>query len=232
MCGRFTLTSPVDQIQDLFEVKALPELQARYNIAPTQEVLTLRLTDEGAREAVMMRWGLVPYWADDLSIGSRMINARAETVQSKSAYRDAFERRRCLVAADGFLEWKKHGKQKQPFLIRMKDHRPFGFAGLWDRWRAADSDEWVISCTILTTDASELVKPVHDRMPVIVRREDHEHWLDTGLHKEQLRELLTPYDAAEMEAVPVSTRVNSVANDDAACLDPAEVQLELGIESP
>lgn len=226
MCGRFTLTSPAAQIQELFEVKSLPELQPRYNVAPTQDVLAVRLDEDGAREAMMMRWGLVPYWAEDLSIGSRMINARSETVQSKSAFKDAFERRRCLVAADGFFEWKKQGAIRQPYLIRMKDHRPFGLAGLWDRWKNEDG-EWVISCTILTTAPNELVEPLHDRMPVILHREEHEEWLDPRASTKHLREVLGPYEAAQMEAVAVSTRVNNVVNDDAACLEPVESQGEL-----
>lgn len=226
MCGRFTMTSPVAQIQDLFAVKHLPAVEAHYNIAPTQDVLALRLDEEGEREAMMMRWGLIPFWAEDKSIGSRMINARSETVEKKPAFRDAFERRRCLVAADGFFEWKKVGSKKQPFHIRLRDRCPFAFAGLWDRWRD-ENGEWVISCTILTTDANELVEPIHDRMPVMLHRVDHELWLDTNARKDDVTPLLVPYDADEMEAVAVSTRVNSVKNDDPECLEPVEVQGDL-----
>ena len=188
MCGRFTLTAPTDQIQELFHVEALPDLEAHYNIAPTDPVLTMRLDDESERQAEMMRWGLVPVWADDKKMGARLINARSETVHEKPAFRDAFKSRRCLVAADGFLEWKKMQGRKQPFLFKLQDERPFGFAGLWERWRDEEG-EWLITCTILTTDANELVEPTHDRMPVILHPEDHELWLDDRATRDDLEEL-------------------------------------------
>jgi putative SOS response-associated peptidase YedK len=222
MCGRFTLTSADDLIRDLFELKSLPSLEPRYNIAPTQEVLAVRSADEG-REALLLRWGLVPQWADDTSIGSRLINARSETVASKPAFRDAFRQRRCLVVADGFIEWQASQGRKQPYHVRMKDGSPFGFAGLWERWRDEDG-QWLQTCTILTTEPNELVEPIHDRMPVILPTALHERWLDTRTSPAGLTELLGPFPAAAMEAVAVSTRVNSVRNDDPACLERTEIQ--------
>lgn len=228
MCGRFTLTSPTDQIQELFAVKKLPSLEARYNVAPTDPVLSVRLDDEGARTAERMRWGLIPYWADDTKIGARLINARSETVHEKPAFRDAFERRRCLVAADGFFEWKKMQGRKQPFHFTLKEGGPFGFAGLWERWRDEEG-EWLTSCTVLTTEANELVQPTHDRMPVIVHPEDHELWLDTRATHDDLAEVFEPFPPDEMQGYPVSTRVNNVRNDDPDCLERVEIQGRLDL---
>lgn len=228
MCGRFTLTSPGDQIQELFEVKQLPNLEPHYNVAPTDPVLAVRLDDDDARSAEMMRWGLIPFWADDPKIGARMINARSETVHEKPAFRDAFKSRRCLIAADGFLEWKKMQGRKQPFHFTLSEGGPFGFAGLWERWRDEDG-EWLISCTILTTDANELIAPLHDRMPVLVHPEDHELWLDTRATHDDLEDLFEPFPSDEMSGYPVSTRVNSVKNDDPECLERVEIQGDLGL---
>ncbi len=228
MCGRFTLTSPADQIQELFQVGKLPELPPRYNVAPTDRVLSIRLADEGDRSAEMMRWGLVPFWADDPKIGARMINARSETVHEKPAFRDAFASRRCLIAADGFFEWKKMKGRKQPFHFTLAGGEPFGFAGLWERWRDEDG-EWLISCTILTTDANDLVAPTHDRMPVILHAEDHEMWLDTRATHDDLQSLFRPFPADEMTGYPVSTRVNNVRNDDPGCLERVEIQGQLDL---
>ena len=175
MCGRYMLTSPVEALRQLFMFEQRPNLMARYNIAPTQEVPIVRLTrDRAARELIMVRWGLVPFWADDLAIGNRLINARCETVHTARAFREAYGRRRCLVPADGFFEWQKQGKLRQPFLIERKDRAPFAFAGLWERWRGAD-DAVVRSCTIITCPANKLVAPLHDRMPVILTPEAHAH---------------------------------------------------------
>jgi len=226
MCGRFTLTTPADQIQDLFGVKKLPELRARYNVAPTDDVLAVRKQKgDGGNQAVMLRWGLVPYWADDLSIGSRLINARSETVDEKPAFRSAFERRRCLIVADGFFEWTR-ANGKQPYHIVLKERGAFAFAGLWERWKGGE-DGVVESCTILTTDANELVAPLHDRMPVILHATDHDLWLDTRAGREAVARLFEPFPADEMDTYAVSRRVNNVANDDEACLEPVETQQEL-----
>ncbi|MDX1747003.1 MAG: SOS response-associated peptidase, partial [Halobacteriales archaeon] len=217
------------QIVDLFAVPKLPDIEPHYNIAPTQDVLTIRrprdADDEAGdvREAIMTRWGLIPIWADDRSIGNKLINARSETVHEKSAFRDAFERRRCLIVADGFLEWKKMQGRKQPFHIQLKDGGPFGFAGLWERWRDED-DEWVISSTILTTRPNDRVEEIHDRMPVIVHSADHELWLEPHARPEDLEGIFEPYPADEMSFTPVNPRINNVAHDDPACLEPVEVQ--------
>ena len=233
MCGRFTLTSPVDQIASLFGVDELPEeVHARYNIAPTQPVLALRRGEggEGAREAVMLRWGLVPFWAKDRKIGNRLINARSETVHEKNAFKGAFAKRRCLIAADGFYEWRKEegpskkGK-KQPYRIRRADGAPFAFAGLWERWspkgaEGGEGGEVVESCTILTTAPNALVAPLHDRMPVILAQEEFELWLDAQAGREELRPLMDPFPGDEMEAYPVSTQVNSPGNEEPGCIAP------------
>lgn len=232
MCGRYMLTSPVDALRQLFAFEQRPNLMLRYNIAPTQEVPIVRLTRtgarEGARELVMVRWGLVPFWADGLAISNRMINARRETLHSARAFREAFRRRRCLVPADGFFEWQKDGKARQPFLIRRKDRAPFAFAGLWERWREPGSDDPLVrSCTIVTCPANELVAPLHDRMPVILPPDAWSLWLDP--ETEDPGGLLRPYPSAGLESYPVNPRVNSPKNDDADCIQPAVVQTQLAI---
>jgi putative SOS response-associated peptidase YedK len=174
MCGRYLLTSPVEALRQLFMFEQRPNLMPRYNIAPTQDVPSVRLTRDGdGRELIMVRWGLVPFWADDLTIGNRLINARCESVHSARAFREAYSRRRCLVPADGFFEWQKQGKLLPPFLIRWKDQVPFAFAGLWERWKDRSEGTVVRSCTIITCPANDLVAPLHDRMPVILAPEAH-----------------------------------------------------------
>jgi len=218
MCGRYLLTSPVDLLRQLFRFMERPNLGPRYNIAPTQEVPIVRLTREGdGRELITARWGLVPYWADDLKIGNRLINARAETIERTPAFREAYQRRRCLVPADGFYEWRRAGKQKQPLLIRRRDQAPFAFAGLWERWRQPDG-QILRSCTIVTCPPNALVAEVHDRMPVILAATDHARWLDPAAGEG--RALLRPCPAEWLEAVAVSPRVNSPAHDDPECLAP------------
>jgi putative SOS response-associated peptidase YedK len=191
----------------------------RFNVAPTQQVGVVR-QPAGQRELVFMQWGLVPRWAKDPKIGSQMINARAETAAEKPAFRDAFRKRRCLVVTDGFYEWKKTGgKVKQPYYIHTKDGKPFGFAGLWERWGELES------CTILTTSPNELCANVHDRMPVILGTADYDRWLDSSLSDPvELQPLLDSYPAEEMVAEPVSTHVNSVRNDDEKCVEIAAQQ--------
>jgi putative SOS response-associated peptidase YedK len=218
MCGRFTLRTPQGVLVEQFRLKSIPPLQLRFNIAPTQQIGVVREREPAQREFAWMQWGLVPRWAKDPKVGSQMINARAETAAEKSAFRDAFRHRRCLIVADGFYEWKKAGKQKQPYHIRMKDGRPFAFAGLWERW--GDGDEKLESCAILTTSANELCAAMHDRMPVILGPADYDRWLDASLvDPSELKYMLEPYPADEMAAEPVNPRVNSVANDDAGCIE-------------
>jgi putative SOS response-associated peptidase YedK len=223
MCGRYSLTTPVEGVRQVFGFLERPNLQARYNIAPTQEVAAVRLEPAvpgAARHLVMLRWGLIPAWAKDKAIGSRMINARAETVAEKPAFRAAFAKRRCLVVADGFYEWRTESGAKQPYWAAMADGRPFAFAGLWEQWTDRSDGSRVESCTIVTTEANELLRPIHPRMPVIVDPVDFDAWLDVSAAPEAARALLRPYPAGPMTVYPVSPRVNSVANDDADLIEP------------
>lgn len=223
MCGRFTLTQSGQVLMEELGLIFIPEdYRPRYNIAPGQPVLAARDGDEG-RKGAMLKWGLVPSWAKDPSIGNRMINARSETVGEKPSFRRAFDRRRCIIPADGFYEWRKEGKRKIPVRFRMRDGRPFAFAGLWEAWRPPDGQgETLFTCTILTTDANELVQPVHDRMPVILTERSLDLWLDRDVPGEGVASLLRPYPAEEMEAYEVSTRVNYVANDDPELIEPVQ----------
>ena len=215
MCGRFAQRTSARELARTFGVE-VPEARARYNLAPSQDVLAVRQTAEG-RSAVMLRWGLIPAWAKDPSIGHKLINARSETVTEKPSFRDAFKRRRCLVPADGFYEWQRRGPSKQPYYFQMKDGQPFAMAGLWERW--TDGAAEIETCTILTTTANPLLASIHERMPVILKAEDYDLWLDESLHSaEQLTPLLNPYPAAGMTADPVSLYVNNPAHDDAGCV--------------
>jgi putative SOS response-associated peptidase YedK len=217
MCGRFTLATPNQTIAEAFELESAPVLKPRYNIAPTQPVAAVR-TGPSGRELVMLHWGLIPSWAKDVEIGARMINARAETVAEKPAFRRPFRSRRCLILADGFYEWRRDGERKQPYFITMKDRRPFAFAGLWDRWAAAGGDR-VESCTIITTTPNGVLAPIHDRMPAILPPVAQATWLDATVEEsERLQSLLQPFDAAEITAYPVSPRVNNPRNDDQDCI--------------
>lgn len=208
MCGRFTLRTPANRLAEEFGVEEFPSVEARYNIAPTQAILGIN-QDEDERQVKEFRWGLVPSWAKSRSIGGKLINARSETVEEKPAFRNAFKRRRCLIPADGFYEWQRRDGYSQPYYFRMLDERPFALAGLWDRWSGPDG-EVLETCTILTTEANEVLQPVHDRMPIIIGHEDYDLWLGGDLRKLDLvKELLRPYSAAEMTAYPVSRLVNS-----------------------
>lgn len=217
MCARFTLRTPMSVLVDQFRLEQAPQqLELRYNVAPTQPVAAVRVKDE-QRRCLLFRWGLVPSWAKDLSIGSRLINARSETVAEKPSFRFAFRHRRCLVLTDGYFEWRKEGKIKQPYYFRMADERPFAFAGLWDRWRGGE--EPLESCTVLTTEPNELTRGIHNRMPVILEESDYDLWLDPDVEdKAPLLKLLRSYDSSAMKSEPVSTRVNNVRNDDPECV--------------
>jgi putative SOS response-associated peptidase YedK len=218
MCGRFLLITPVDELRQLFLFDQRPNLPPRFNVAPSQPVPIVRLVaDKSARELVLARWGLVPFWAEDVKIGSKMINARVETVQRLPAFREAYKRRRCLIPADGFYEWQTIGETKQPMLIRRRDLAPFAFAGLWERWQAKGGEP-IESCTIVTTTANRTLAPIHGRMPAILAPADHGRWLDPAGDGQAL---LRPAPEDWLEAVPVSMRVNSPRNDDAACIEPA-----------
>jgi putative SOS response-associated peptidase YedK len=222
MCGRYTLSSTDDEIALLFDLPELPPVPPRYNIAPTQETAVVRVIHPGdLRRLDLLRWGLIPYWAKEAAIGNRMINARAESVAEKPSYRRSFKKKRCLVAADGFYEWKKDGKLKQPFFIRRRDRKPFAFAGLWDSWRDPERAEPVETFTILTTDANDLLRPLHNRMPVIIDAESFELWLDPQEEDAaKLQPLLVPHAVEGFEAYPVSRAVNSPAHDAPDCIAP------------
>ena len=217
MCGRFTQQQDTAGISARFAVQAvLLDAVPRYNIAPTQPVsAVLEVGQNGERFLDLLRWGLVPSWAKDIAIGSKMINARSETVAEKPSFRTSLKRRRCLIPTDGFYEWDKTGGTRQPYHFRRKDGALFGFAGLWDEWIAPDGSP-LRTCTILTTAANGVVAPYHDRMPVILRSEDAEaHWLDTGVQDaDALEPLFLPYPDDWIEAIPVSKRVNSPVNED------------------
>ena len=221
MCGRFTLTDPDADLAVQFSLPEIPEMPPRYNIAPTQPVAAVRVSPESAqREMAFLRWGLIPFWAQDLKIGARMINARSETAAEKPAFRAAFRRRRCLVVADGFYEWQKQNGTKQPFYIHLRDAHPFALAGLWEHWEGPGGDV-IESCTLLTTQPNELLKPLHNRMPVILHPRDYELWLDPEVQQvDSLKPLLQPYPPDTMDAYPVSRWVNSPGNDDPKCIEP------------
>ena len=220
MCGRFSQSKSAETIAQVFQVNNVPPLTPRYNIAPTQQIQTiLQNAEQSQREFQMLHWGLIPSWAKDPKMGARMINARAETVTEKPSFRAAFKQRRCLILADGFYEWQQQEKKKQPFYFRMNDEHPFAFAGLWEHWKSGDG-EVINSCTILTTEPNDLMRPVHNRMPVIIDPKDYDLWLDKEVKKpELLQPLLHPYSAEEMTAYPVSTKVNKPVNDSAELIN-------------
>lgn len=228
MCGRYRLSSAgkVKLAQTFAAEDDLPpeeELTPRYNIAPSQPVPVVRQL-EGQRHLGLLRWGLIPAWAEDPSIGYKLINARSETVLEKPSFRDAFQKRRCLVPADGFYEWKASGRTKQPFHVGMADGSLFAFAGLWDRWRSPQGI-WIESCTILTTRPNEVARRVHDRMPVILPPQHYATWLQTPPEAARgLTELLVPYEAGPMACYPVSPLVNKPENDSAALIEPVELE--------
>lgn len=231
MCGRYSETGGVPTLERYFEARAdLPNYRPRYNIAPTQDAPVVVVRD-GARVLEWMRWGLIPFWAKDLKIGNRMINARAETVAEKPAFRRSFQRRRCLVAADGFYEWQRRQNAKQPFRFTLDPEQPIGFAGLWDRWENAggeseadSSPETIQSYTIITTTPNATARTVHDRMPVILPREHYDRWLDPDFaDSAPLLDLLRPYTASGMRCYPISRLINSPANDRPECIARSEV---------
>lgn len=226
MCGRYSLSTPGELVAEVVGLEESLELEPRYNIAPTQEAPIVQADDEGARTVEMARWGLVPSWARDLSIGARTINARSESVSETRAFRDSFRGRRCLVPADGFYEWQKVPGGKQTFHLTLDDRAPFAFAGLYDLWRQKEGG-WLRSFTILTTEPNALVEPIHDRMPVILPREAHDLWLDASVDDfELLRPLLTSFPAGQMMATPVGRYVNRAGNEGSRCIEPVDVQAE------
>ena len=223
MCGRYSLTTAPEAMRRLFGTRGpLANLPPRYNIAPTQDAPVVRpAEDGGGRELVMLRWGLVPSWSRGPDSRYSMFNARAETVADKPAFRAAFRARRCLVPASGFFEWRKLGRAKQPYHIGVEGRAAFALAGLWDRW-AGGEGEAIQSFTIIVTEANELIRPLHERMPVIIDPADYGLWLEGGAEAaDRARALLKPYPAEAMAAYAVSARVNNPRHDDAQCLEAA-----------
>ena len=212
MCGRYSLIGDIGELAGRFEFDGdWVKFESRFNIAPTQEVLTV--VGGETRRGGFMRWGLIPHWAKDPKIGARMINARAETVAEKPAFRDSLRRRRCLVLADGFYEWQRAGASKRPIRIVVRSGETFAFAGLWSVWRDPDGNR-IPSCSIITTAANDLLRPIHDRMPVILPREMEEFWLDGSVDDpDALGSVLAPFPDDSLETYEVSTLVNSAAND-------------------
>lgn len=210
MCGRFSIAKKVEDIEKRFNAEMLvDDWRPNYNAAPTQNLLVQ--TSEQKDKIKLFRWGLIPFWAKDPAIGNKMINARAETLNSKPAFKSLLKRKRCLVITDGFYEWKKNGKMKQPFRIAMKNNELFTFAGLWDEWKDPEGKE-VSSFTIITTEASGLIKPIHHRMPVIFDEENEKTWLDENIVPEDAVKLLLPYHKENLIAYSISTAINSPGN--------------------
>ncbi len=231
MCGRFSLIANPDELAEHFKIDFEPGLEfaptwePRFNVAPSQPVKTVYVPDTSAQRAVVeRRWGLIPSWAKDPKIGNRQINARSETLAEKPAFRQALKQRRCLVAADGFYEWSGPPRSKQPYYIALDDQAIFGFAGLWERWRNPEGLE-VESCTVITAAANSLLGELHSRMPVILDPEQYEAWLDPSSQTAaELLALLRSHRCDALRYYPVSYRVNNVAYDDPACLEPVEAQ--------
>ena len=219
MCGRFTLSQTAEALAQTFHVQ-IPDFEPQYNIAPTQMVLAVLYNPETKKRTLkQLRWGLIPSWAKDPGMGAKLINARAETVAEKPAFRSAIKQRRCLIVADGFYEWQQQAGKKQPFYFRLQHGQAFGFAGLWEHWKSSETQ--ISSCTILTTRSNELLQPIHDRMPVILKQQDYDLWLDPQVQTpEPLQQLLHPYPTEAMTAYPVSTIVNSPKHNTPECIMP------------
>jgi putative SOS response-associated peptidase YedK len=230
MCGRYLLKAPADALRRAFGFVEQPNLMPRYNIAPTQDVAVIRERREpkGERTLQLLRWGLIPSWAEDMKGGAKLINARAEGISERPSFREAFQKRRCLVPADGFYEWRTEGKIKQPYLIQRRDRAPFAFAGLWERWvpkTQPPEPAYIDSFTIVTTEANALLRPLHARMPVILAPEDYARWFDRGASEAEHKALLKPAPADLLAYVPVSPRVNAAAPDDADLIEPAGLEV-------
>lgn len=220
MCGRYTLSESMAELEDFFDLFRPPQFSPRYNIAPTQTVLAIRVSDDRQRVADGLQWGLIPPWADSAAIGSQLINARSESAATKPAFRRAFRERRCLIPATGFYEWQAVGKTKQPWHLSLKSGDPLAFAGLWETWSSPNGPV-IESCTILTTAANEFLSDFHQRMPVVLNRETWGVWLDPDVQEpEVLLPLMIPNAADLWQRVPVSSLVNSVKNDSPDCVKP------------
>lgn len=221
MCGRFTVAVPREDLLDEFGVSEPPfDIRPRYNLAPSQIAPVIRRGDDGALSLSGFRWGLVPFWAREENVGNRLINARAESLATRPAFRWAFRQRRCLVPADGWYEWRKEGPGKLPMWIHLRSRRPFAFAGLWERWGPRSTPLYTFS--IVTAEAAPAIRDIHDRMPVVLPREARERWLDPTAPPAELQDLLRPYPGDDLEAWAVSRLVNSPDNDLEECILPAE----------
>ncbi|HEY8460825.1 MAG TPA: SOS response-associated peptidase [Blastocatellia bacterium] len=225
MCGRYTLHHTPRAIAERFCVDAIEELLApRYNIAPSQIVPVIRSpkSGDGSREMAGCKWGLIPYWAKDPKIGNNLINAKAETISDKPSFKHAFAKRRCLIPADGFFEWRKRGKEpSQPMYVRRRDGGLFAFAGLWEAWKTPEG-ETLETCTIITVEPNEFISKIHHRMAAILKPDEEAAWIDPKTNIADLQLLLRPYESDDLEAFPVSRAVNSPARDDPACIAPVE----------
>jgi putative SOS response-associated peptidase YedK len=226
MCGRYTIIVTLEELLRRYDVSGsiMPAHMPRYNVAPGQMVMAV-IHDGKQNRLGQLRWGLIPEWAKDESAGYKMLNARAETLAEKPAFRNSFQRKRCLIPADSFYDWKRTEKGKQPMRILLKSQEIFSLAGLYDTWTAPDGSK-ISTCTVITTESNEMMAPIHDRMPVILRPQEESIWLDRQITKiDMLLPLLKPYSADEMYAYPVSERVGNVRNDDEACVLEAELLL-------
>lgn len=223
MCGRFGLTRPDALKLERFGITDLPPLVPRYNIPPSSDILVVR-ERKGITEAEMIRWGLVPNWAKDPSIGNRMANVRADTALEKSSFRSAMQKRRCLIPADVFFEWQDvpGQKRRKPFAVAMRDGEIFALGGLWEAWREKESGEWLITCAIMTTEPNELLAPIHDRMPVIVREDDYARWLSPGTTTAEVRKLVESFPEDVMRAWEVGLQVNDPKTDDSRVIAPID----------
>jgi putative SOS response-associated peptidase YedK len=222
MCGRFAFYSPAEATAALFGAAGSLDIGPRYNIAPTQDIAAVRVAEDEGRELVALRWGLVPFWAKDPGIGNRMINARAETVAEKPAFRAAYRHRRCLVLADGFYEWHREGSVKIPYFISLANEEPFAFAGLWEQWHSKETDESLQTATLITTQANGFLAPLHHRMPVILEKDRAERWLagDDELIATAVA------DCPRLRAWPVDRRVNNARNEGDELIEPDGEVLE------
>ncbi len=227
MCGRFIRTTPIERYAALFSAHGSVELKPSYNIPPGGPILLARNKAKGGRELVALKWGLVPAWSKAPRTDFSTINARAETVDEKPTFKSAFRFRRCLIASDGFIEWQRAAdKQKQPFWVGLADRKPFAFAGLWERWER--EGEILESCAIIVTQANALMRPIHDRMPVILSPDQYDAWMNPKeTHVEALKSLLVPFPSDRMHAYPISSRINTPRKDSQDLLDPLEGHLPL-----
>lgn len=231
MCGRYRLSRRKQIIEEHFDAASDEDWTPRYNIAPTQPVPIIRQHPQQPKRVMsLVRWGLIPSWSTNASGAARMINARSDTAHVLPAFKNALKLRRCLIPADGFYEWQKRGSSRQPYCFEAKDGELFALAGLWERWKDPNG-KWVKSCSILTTAPNAVTSPVHDRMPIILHPESYDLWLDPGMHDiAGVQNLLKPCDAAFLRSYRIGKRVNNVANDDAECATPVELEHPLQVQ--